>query len=300
MRKTVVLIAVVAAASLAAGAYGSSLGHAGRDASATRAAHTQRPSAAFLAQARTALIAYLRHTGTAMVPHTAVAAANGTSLVSYNWAGYADDGASGTFTHAAGGWTVPQVQCGAEDQIMASWVGLDGFTRSSNTVEQAGTTGWCYKGVATYYTWYEMYPSREYAVGKSVQPGDVIRTSVARSGANFTIVVTDSTRPSQGFTHKATCPTTKCLGSSAEWIIERPAFGIGVAPQANYGTWTMTGGVQTAHGKVETIAGYTGSNSPHKLTMYDATYPAPGAYPLTTVTSLTGGNTFTTTWHNSY
>jgi hypothetical protein len=295
MRKTVVFIAVVAAASLAAGAYGTSQGHATRGAAPAAASH--QPSAAFLAQARTALIAYLRHNRGTMLSHTSGAAVNGNSLQSWNWAGYADDGAPGTFTHAAGGWTVPQVQCSAEDQIEASWVGLDGFTKTSNTVEQAGTTGWCYRGVATYYTWYEMYPSREYEVGKSVQPGDVIRTSVARSGANFTIVVTDSTRPSQGFTRKATCATTKCLGSSAEWIIERPAFNIiGVAPLANYGTWTLTAGVETAHGKAGTIGSYTGSTSPHKLTMMDATW----AYVLTSVTSLTGNTTFTTTWHNSY
>jgi peptidase A4-like protein len=294
MRKRVVFIAAVAAASVAAGAFGGFVGHSARD--AAPAGHTagHRPSAAFLARARTALTAYLNHGRATMLTQPAGSAANGSSRGSYNWAGYVDVGAKGTFTHAAGSWVVPTVTCGAEDQLMANWIGLDGF--NSNTVEQAGTTGWCYRGVATYFTWYEMYPAPAVEVGTSLHPGDVIRTSIARSGSNYTLVVTDSTHPAAGFTHKATCATTKCFDTSAEWIIERPAFQIGVAPLANYGTWSLTGAVETALGKAGTIGSYTASGSPIKLTMGDATQ----AYNLTSVTSLTGGNAFTTTWHNSY
>jgi len=297
MRKILLIIGVVSAASFLAGAYGSSLGHAGPHAGAApaRLAAAHSPSPAFLAKARSALVAYLNHSRQTALTFPAGAARNGSSKQSYNWAGYVDIGARGTFTHAAGSWAVPAVTtCGAEDQIMSNWIGLDGW--NDNSVEQAGTTSWCYEGTATYFTWYEMYPGPAIEVGKSVHPGDQIRTSIARSGANYTLVVTDSTHPAASFTHKATCALTKCLDTSAEWIVERPAFAIGVAPLADYGTWALTGGVETAHGKAGTIGSYTASGSPIKLTMGDATQ----AYTLTSVTSLTGGSAFTTTWHNSY
>ena len=297
MRKVVGIIGlVVVAASLVAGAHGGSLSHAVRGSAAAPAHRTtaRQPSSAFLADARSALVAYLHHSRSTLLRQPTRSAGNGKSLGSYNWAGYVDVGPKGTFTHAAGSWVVPQVTCGAEDQIMSNWIGLDGF--NNTTVEQAGTTSWCYQGVATYFTWYEMFPAGAVEVGKSLHAGDLIRTSIARSGANYTLVVTDSTHPAAGFTHKATCATTKCFDTSVEWIAERPAFAIGVAPLADYGTWTLTSGVETAHGKAGTIGSYIADSSPIKMTMGDATR----TYTLSSVTSLTGGNAFTTTWHNSY
>ena len=101
------------------------------------------------------------------------------------------------------------------------WVGLDGF--SNSTVEQDGTLAFCQGGTATYYTWWEMYPTNDIQlVGSSVAPGDKIVTSVKFAGGNYTLKVTDSTHPANSFTagravrHR---PVT-CANASAEWIAE--------------------------------------------------------------------------------
>ena len=294
VRRFAVVVAVAGAA-LAAGAYGSSVG-SGTGAAASRPARiaAQRPNAAFLAESRAALVSYLRHRRAPALHTSRTGVVNARSTTSYNWSGYVDLGAAGAFTSVAGSWTVPAVQCGAEDQITSEWVGLDGW--SSKTVEQTGTTSWCYKGVATYYTWYEMYPADTVEVGATVQPGDQITTSVTRSGTTYTLALTDATRPANSFSQQATCAAATCKANSAEWVAERPAFSIGVVPLAQYGTWTLTNGTETANGVAGTIGSYTAKNSPVKLTMDDAT----DAYVLNSVSALTGAKAFTTTWHNSY
>src|SRR5579859_532 len=139
-----------------------------------RASHAA-PSARFLAEARTALVKYLRHNHpqAMLVPGHAHAIKGVTATGSFNWSGYAD--ASSTkqeFTKVSGSWTAPSVTCSAEDQITSDWVGLDGF--NSSTVEQLGTIGWCYKHKATYFTWYEMFPAGTIEVGLTLKPGDKI------------------------------------------------------------------------------------------------------------------------------
>jgi len=170
-------------------------------------------------------------------------------------------------------------------------VGLDGFT--STTVEQDGTLDWCFQGVATYFTWYEMYPAGTIEVGKTLRPGDAITASVIRKGTAYTLAVTDSGHPGNSFTHDATCAARTCLDTSAEWIAERPAFRVGVAPLADYVSWTLTGGAETAAGVNGTITSYPGC---YQLKMIDAT----GTYPLSTASATSGGASFTTTWHDSY
>ena len=116
--------------------------------------------------------------------------------------------------------------CTAEDRITSDWVGLDGF--SSSTVEQDGTVSQCFEDQAVYYTWYEMYPAGTIAVGTTVAPGDKISASVSRSGSAYTLALTDSTHSANSFSKHATCATTTCLDTSAEWIAERPAYSIGI------------------------------------------------------------------------
>src|SRR5215472_14797946 len=100
-----------------------------------RASHA--PSARFLAEARIALVRYLRHNHPqAMLVHTgrAHSVKNATAAASYNWSGYADTSSTHqAFTKVSGNWTTPSVMCSAEDQITSNWVGLDGF--STSTVE---------------------------------------------------------------------------------------------------------------------------------------------------------------------
>jgi len=255
--------------------------------------------ARFVSAARNALARYLRHYRPQLMlagrPH---ARANGpVSVDSFNWSGYADGSKTtkaGTFTQVSGSWTTPSVKCGAEDELTSEWVGLDGWISSS--LEQLGTISWCYRGAAMYFTWWEMFPTGTglIRVGTALKPGDKITASVTRSGANYTLKLTDATTPGNGFTTKQTCPTTTCTDTSAEWIAERPSFGIGIAPLAHYNAFSLTNGKQTSGGKAGTIGSFTTVN---EVTMIDATQ----AYNLNSVSSLTSKNSsFSTTWQNSY
>jgi len=211
---------------------------------------------------------------------------------SYNWSGYVDQATNvlPAFSRVSGSWTTPTVTCSNEDTLASEWVGLDGW--SSQTVEQAGTIGWCFQGVATYYTWWEMYPAGTVSVSAGLAPGDAISASVSRSGITYTLSVTDSTHPANSFTQTASC-ATRCLDSSAEWIAERPAFSIGLAPLADYGTWTLNNAQETYRGTPGTISSYPNY---FPVVMQDATQ----TYALSTPGALSGGNSFTTTWNNSY
>jgi hypothetical protein len=271
----------------------------------TTAAPAARPApvqahltAKFRSEARAALVKDLnRNHGTAWFargrPSGTAGVSNSMAELTFNWAGYADSSNThGAFTKVSGAWTVPSVTCTAENRITSDWVGLDGVT--SSTVEQDGTVSQCFEGRAVYYTWYEMYPAGTIAVGTSVAPGDMIKASVSRSGSAYTLAVTDSTHSANSFSKNATCATTTCLDTSAEWIAERPSYSIGIAPEAQFSTVPFSAASETAAGRTSTISGYSGTN--YDITAIDATQ----TYDIATVSGLTGGNAFKASWKNSY
>jgi hypothetical protein len=253
------------------------------------------PSARFLSEARTALVKYLRRSHPqAMLVHArhARAVRNVTAAGSFNWSGYADTAtAAQTFTKVSGAWTTPSVTCSAEDQITSDWVGLDGF--NSGTVEQLGTISWCFQSKPVYFTWYEMFPAGTVEVGTALKPGDKIAASVTRTGTSYALKLTDSTTAGNNISVTKTCALATCKDTSAEWISERPSFSTGIVPQAHYNAFKITSGAQTSSGKAGTIGSGPGVNA---ITMIDSTQ----TYNLNTVTALTGGNSFSTSWKNSY
>jgi hypothetical protein len=250
------------------------------------------PSVHFLAEARSALVNFLHHNHPTMIraPHSrldSAGAGNATAAGSYNWSGYADTSTKKqAFSAVSGKWTQQTVTCTSEDRMSATWVGLDGAT--NGTVEQDGTTGWCYKGKATYFTWYEMFPAGSVEVGTSLKPGDKITASVTRSGTAYTLTVKDATHTNAGFTKKASCAAGTCLDQSVEWIEERPAFGsTGIIPLAVYNSWKVTGATSTAA---------SGSGAKVlEITMVDSL----GEYALSSPSALSGG-AFSTAFKNTY
>ena len=64
-------------------------------------------------------------------------------------------------------------------------------------------------------------------------------------------------------------------------------------PQAHYNAFKITNGAQTSNGTAGTIGSGPGVNA---ITMIDSEQ----RYNLNTVSGLTGGNSFSTTWQNSY
>jgi hypothetical protein len=261
-----------------------------------------QPSAQFVARARAALLSYLETNkiappvssggpGSRTVDEHASATSPFAVSTSYNWSGYADSSSTpNTFTKVGGQWRTPRVQCNREDELTSEWVGLDGY--NNGTVEQDGTLSWCFEDKATYFTWYEMYPAGTVTVGSSIRPGDKIAASIARTGSSYTLALTDSTRPANSFSVTQTCST--CQNESAEWIAERPAFAIGIAPLANYGSWTLTNATETAGSTTGTISTYP---THYEINMIDAT----DTYLLSPASALaSGGKLFSTHWTNSY
>jgi Peptidase A4 family len=290
------LVALSAAA--VGGALAFSVAAAPGAAPAARHGHAHL-TASFLAEAHAAFIQDFRRPDTALWVHGAAAAPNAAGNIakvkSYNWAGYADvSSTSGKFTKVSGSWKVPKLTCTSEDRITAQWVGLDGAT--TTTVEQDGTAEQCFEGKALYTTWYEMYPAGSVTVGSTVAAGDSISASVTRSGASYTLKLTDSTHTANGFTKKASCATTTCLDESAEWITERPAYSsTGIVPEAQFPTATFSGASETASGKTASISGYSGTVD--DITCLDST----GTYDIVTTSGLTStGAGFTNTWKNSF
>lgn len=224
-----------------------------------------------------------------------VAGPNGvTDAFYFNWSGYADTGGTGAFSKVSGSWTVPRLTaCTREHTTNSQWVGFDGFT--NGTVEQDGTFAECYLGKPIYVDWYEMFPTEPGIVPEhNVSPGDKINASVTRRGTRYTLVVIDTTHRRDSFTKTTTCASTTCLNDSAEWINERNEFGInGYSPLSDYRTWKVTNGAATKRGRSLRIGSLAGLN---KVTMIDAT----GTYNLSTASALTRGNTFTTTWRDSW
>jgi len=254
-------------------------------------------TAKFLSEARAALVKDLRRPDTAQyvsgLPRAGTRA-DSSSVLSYNWAGYADTSTTAQkFTKVSGSWKVPAVTCTAEDRVTSEWVGLDGATTA--TVEQDGTSSQCFQGVALYYSWYELYPANTVEVGTTVAAGDSISASVTRNSASYTLKLTDSTHTANSFSHTATCALTTCLDESAEWITERPAYSsTGIVPEAQFKTDTFTAASVTAGGKTTTISGYSGTVD--DLTCVDST----DTYDIVATSALTGGNAFTNTWKDSY
>ena len=130
------------------------------------------------------------------------------------------------------------------------WVGIDGY--SSSTVEQIGTGEDVVNGSATYYAWYEMYPSRSVTISTmTVKAGDSITGSVAYVPAiSFVLTIKDATE-SETFTKTLTA--TGAARSSAEWVVEAPSSNYGVLPLANFGTVTFTNAYATINGTTDPI-----------------------------------------------
>ncbi|HEY6468751.1 MAG TPA: G1 family glutamic endopeptidase [Candidatus Dormibacteraeota bacterium] len=148
----------------------------------------------------------------------------GAAQHSASWAGYVVTARS-PFTSVAAQWTVSAVSCvkSTSTQAAVQWVGFDGWY--DKTVEQGGTEAYCSGTTPVYSAWWEMYPSNQITQVFSVRPGDVITASVIYTNRVFRIVVHD-VATGKALTVAQPCKATVTCGrSSAEWIVEAPAYG---------------------------------------------------------------------------
>ena len=145
--------------------------------------------------------------------------------VTANWAGYAVTGTSTTYTSATGTWKEPKVACTLADAGEASsfWVGLGGYSETSQALEQLGTSSDCdaSTGKPDYYAWYELLPNPPVTVKIKIDPGDTITTSVnILTGGLVEFQIKDRTR-GVTFTKKAAFANPDL--TSAEWVAEAPS-----------------------------------------------------------------------------
>jgi Peptidase A4 family len=166
-----------------------------------------------------------------------VAAVNGRAALSAhadtssNWAGYVAMGFGSTastassamnFTDVTGQWVQPKASCvvGTPTSV-AIWVGLGGYSESSQELEQAGTSADCNAdGLASYYIWYELVPADSINLKLKIAPGDTIASVVKISGSDVLVQVTDRTRNTRFTKHLQMASSDL---TSAEWIVEAPS-----------------------------------------------------------------------------
>jgi hypothetical protein len=260
------------------------------DFAAAAGASTQPTAAQAAALAKAAIRQLMigQHATDHLVPgHSRHQISGLTSVQSTNWSGYADTGSA--ISKVTGSWKEPSPSCGSQrESLTAFWVGIDGY--SSNSVEQDGTLIECYHRTAYQYTWWEMYPTNAIqVVGSTLVAGDSITASVVRSGSSYTLSVTDSTHPADGFTTTQSCAT--CANTSAEWIAEAPSGTSGVFPLAHFSPWADSGSTVTEGSTSGVISSFTDD----EITMVNsrgAVKAAPG--PLNS-----GGNGFSVTWERA-
>jgi peptidase A4-like protein len=184
--------------------------------------------------------------------------ADGTTLHSGpNWSGIANTNKlkswndKTSFNEVVSYWPVPAANrpfggppCGDGPWFEVTWNGIDGF--SNGDVVQGGSAsyfdgGGCGGKVQTY-GWVEWYPS--YSImpitcGKSdcpVNPGDdfyVITYGAAGTVEQY-VFVEDITQQWSGTFGLTYVTGPGVVGSSAEYIVERPGTGIGYFPLGNY------------------------------------------------------------------
>ena len=171
-----------------------------------------------------------------------------TDSVSQNWAGYAVTGAR--YQRVSGTWVVPKVRCTpGTKRYSGAWVGLGGFSATSQGLEQVGTNQNCgKKGRAKYSAWYELVPDDPVTVKLSVHPGDKISASVTVSGTTVKLHLRNRTRKTSfGANKHMSSPDV----SSADWIVEAPSScdasnNCETVPLANFGTAHFASSFATA------------------------------------------------------
>jgi hypothetical protein len=185
------------------------------------------------------------------------------TLVSTNWAGYAVADSVGAtsstaFTSVTGTWKQPRATCVAgKTEFSATWVGLGGFSQSSQALEQVGTSADCARtGRPAYYAWYELLPAPSIRVRLKVVPGDTIAASVNVNGTSVLVQLKNRTRHTE-FTKRLSMAAPDV--TSAEWIEEAPAACISpgncrVLSLANFGSISIARGATIGSGHPGTIS----------------------------------------------
>lgn len=241
--------------------------------------------------------------------------------MSSNWAGYAVTAPTTTYTNVTATWRLPTVSCDAQDAGSASsfWVGLGGYSLTSQALEQIGADSDCTsRGEPTYYAWYELVPAPSVDLSLEVRPGNILTASVNAldDGAMIELQLIDRSR---GTRVTKLLPDAAPDLTSAEWVAEAPSDCNGngnsctVVPLADFDSVTFTNLAATGNGYGGTASDTAWSSDaiqlqPEPQTTFNG-YPGGGRYggsPDTNAGADTGalsaptgkqfGDSFTVDW----
>lgn len=77
---------------------------------------------------------------------------------------------------------------------------------------------------------------------------------------DYTLQLTDRARPQESFSVSASCAASTCVDSSAEWIMERPAFslpfGFQIVPLGDFGSSSFTSADVVSGGRFTSSGGF--------------------------------------------
>jgi hypothetical protein len=170
-----------------------------------------------------------------------------------NWSGYVAATSlsapqADSVTAVSGSWVVPAVSgTSGGSTYSAVWVGLDGCF--DKTVEQIGTEQDVVNGTPVYRAWWEMSSSglrqpEQPISSMTIQPGDSISASVTyTTSGQFELTIGDNSRANDSFSisvSSAQFQSPLAQRSSAEWTVETPTVGNGVAALADFGSVGFT------------------------------------------------------------
>ncbi len=181
------------------------------------------------------------------------------TIDSSNWSGYAVHRPGVKFTTVSGSWTQPTASCTpGQRTYSAFWVGLGGYSLTSNSLEQIGTEVDCSaSGAVRSSAWYELVPAASRTIRLRVRPGDAITARVTVTGHEIHVALHDHT--SKRSFHKTLHANTVDI-SSAEWITEAPSECIGAEacqtlPLADFGSASFSlARVRSTTGRVGSIS----------------------------------------------
>lgn len=185
---------------------------------------------------------------------------------SSNWAGYAVHRSGVRFRSISAIWRQPHLTCRpGHETYSAVWIGLGGYSESSNALEQTGTEVDCsLSGRTLSSAWYELVPAPSEPVSLRVRPGDQMSASVNVMGHRVELKLSDLTR------HASFVKTVSVASidiTSAEWIVEAPSDCISAnacqtLPLADFGaTGFSSAAVRSTSGVASPISSHSWSTS---------------------------------------
>ena len=178
---------------------------------------------------------------TAAQPTTATPAPTGKQpVVSPHWSGYMVNAKGVSYTRVTGTWTVPKARCTATDIDAYStvWIGLGGYRRETDRLEQVGTDSSCDSAAKPFYfAWFELLPTVSFTVPSKVSAGDTITGTVTILASKVKVQVQNRTKH---WNFARTISRAESDTSSAEWIVEAPyickRFACSQSPLPNFGS----------------------------------------------------------------